>query len=134
LNYLAAALHQEFSLIVMLDGLGEGVAELGGMRLICCQHNASRRIDRQLLGRCAHQGQPGSAETWVSMDKPLIANFFQKWIVRLAGAEGLLHPPWLVALILRLPQWLEEVQQRAQCQEMMQRVDRLERESLTLDP
>jgi len=113
--------------------LGKGVAELGGMHLISCQHNASRRIDRQLLGRCARQGNPGSIETLISMDKPLIANLFPKWITRLAGEEGFSRPRWLVMLIFRLPQWLEEAHQRAQRQEMMQQDARVERESLTPD-
>ena len=110
--------------------LGEGVAELGGMHLISCQHNASRRIDRQLLGRCARQGNPGSAETLASMDTPLISGLFPERVARLAGAEGLSHPRWLVALILRLPQWLEESRQRAQRHEMMKQDARMERESL----
>lgn len=43
--------------------LGAGVAQIGGLHVICCQHNASARIDRQLHGRCARQGDPGSVET-----------------------------------------------------------------------
>ncbi|HKX43020.1 MAG TPA: prepilin peptidase, partial [Burkholderiaceae bacterium] len=42
--------------------LEDGVAELGGLHVICCQLNAARRIDRQLAGRCARQGDPGSVE------------------------------------------------------------------------
>ncbi len=47
-----------------------GVAECaaGGLHVLCCQLNPSRRIDRQLLGRAARQGQPGSAETWIALD------------------------------------------------------------------
>ncbi len=113
--------------------LGKGVAELGGIHLISCQHNVSRRIDRQLLGRCARQGNPGSAETLIAMDKPLIDNLFPKWITQLAGEKGLSSPRWLVMLILRLPQWLEESHQRSQRYEMMQRDARMERESLIPD-
>lgn len=107
--------------------LGKGVEELGGIHLISCQHNPSRRIDRQLIGRCARQGKPGVAETLISMDKPLIANLFPSWITRRviqwviqwSGAAGFSRPQWLVMLVLRLPQWLEEAHQRAQRQEMM---------------
>lgn len=109
--------------------LGNGVNELGGIHLINCQHNASRRIDRQLLGRCARQGNPGSAETLIAMDKPLIHNLFPNWVTRLAGKKGLLRPRWLVALILHLPQWLEESQQRAQRYEIMKQDARIESES-----
>ena len=40
--------------------LGEGVAELGGLHVIGTERHESRRIDRQLAGRCARQGDPGS--------------------------------------------------------------------------
>ncbi len=53
--------------------LGPGVAERGGLHLINCQLNAARRIDRQLAGRCARQGDPGSVETWLSLDAALLA-------------------------------------------------------------
>ncbi len=36
----------------------------GGLHVICCQHNPSRRLDRQLAGRAARQGDPGSVENW----------------------------------------------------------------------
>ena len=53
--------------------LADGVAELGGLHIICCQLNAARRIDRQLAGRAARQGDRGSVETWLSLDAPLLA-------------------------------------------------------------
>ncbi|MGZ8258872.1 MAG: preprotein translocase subunit SecA, partial [Methylotenera sp.] len=109
--------------------LGKGIAELGGIHLIICQHNVARRIDRQLLGRCARQGNPGSAETLISMDKPLIVNFFPKWIARLASKGGLSQPRWLVMLILSLPQWLEEARLCTQRHEMMKHDARIEREA-----
>jgi preprotein translocase subunit SecA len=109
--------------------LGNGVEALGGIHLISCQHNPSRRIDRQLIGRCARQGKPGVAETLISMDKPLIADLFPKWVIKLAGKSGFSRPQWLVMLVLRLPQWLEEAHQRAQRQEMMQHDARIERQS-----
>lgn len=44
----------------------------GGLHIICCQQNASRRIDRQLLGRCARQGDPGSAEFFICLEGALL--------------------------------------------------------------
>jgi preprotein translocase subunit SecA len=41
--------------------LGRGVAQLGGLHVIAAERNESGRIDRQLFGRCARQGDPGSA-------------------------------------------------------------------------
>lgn len=43
----------------------------GGLHVLSCQHNASRRHDRQLSGRAARQGQPGSHETWLVPQAPL---------------------------------------------------------------
>ena len=54
--------------------LGTGVAAAGGLHVMCCQFNASRRIDRQLEGRCARQGDSGSVETWISLDLPRVAD------------------------------------------------------------
>jgi preprotein translocase subunit SecA len=48
--------------------LAEGVAERGGLHVICCQDNPSARLDRQLIGRCARAGDPGSAEIWRCRD------------------------------------------------------------------
>lgn len=48
--------------------LGAGVAERGGLHVICCQDNPSARLDRQFIGRAARQGDPGSAEVWHSLD------------------------------------------------------------------
>ena len=54
--------------------------EAGGLHVICCQQNAEHRIDRQLLGRCARHGDPGSAEYFVSLEGPLLAS---SWIARI---------------------------------------------------
>lgn len=48
--------------------LGAGVAERGGLHVLCCQDNASARLDRQCIGRAARQGDPGSAEVWHALD------------------------------------------------------------------
>ena len=39
----------------------------GGLHVICLQHNRSGRIDRQMAGRAARQGEPGSWEHWISL-------------------------------------------------------------------
>ena len=101
--------------------LGNGVAELGGLHVICCQHNASRRIDRQLIGRCARQGDPGSAQTLIAVSKPLMARLFPHWLLQRAAA-GQSGPRWLIALMVRLPQWQEERRQRAQ-RRLLQKMD-----------
>ena len=52
--------------------LGPGVAALGGLHVLVTEPNDSSRVDRQLMGRCARQGDPGSCQTFVSADDPLI--------------------------------------------------------------
>jgi preprotein translocase subunit SecA len=52
--------------------LAPGVAELGGLHLIGIERNDSRRIDRQLTGRVARQGDPGSYQFFVSADDALV--------------------------------------------------------------
>ena len=94
--------------------LGEGVAERGGLHLVCCQHNASRRIDRQFVGRSARQGDPGSAETFISLDQPLISRSTPRWIRHFVPQNGIVRPAWFLALAVGLPQRLEERHQRAQ--------------------
>ena len=48
--------------------LADAVRAAGGLHVICCQHNPNRRIDRQLIGRSARQGDPGSAEHFRALD------------------------------------------------------------------
>jgi preprotein translocase subunit SecA len=100
--------------------LAPGVAELGGLHVISCQHNASRRIDRQLLGRCARRGDPGSAQTLLALDKPLIARHTPAWLAARVREEGLERPQWLTRLIVRVPQLLEERRQRGERRALLQ--------------
>ena len=55
--------------------LGEGVKEKGGLYVIGTERHESRRIDRQLLGRCARQGDPGSSKFFVSLEDDLMRLF-----------------------------------------------------------
>jgi len=55
--------------------LGPGVQELGGLHVIGTERHESRRIDRQLRGRCARQGDPGSSQFFVSFEDDLMRNF-----------------------------------------------------------
>ena len=47
--------------------LGPGVAEAGGLHVIGTERHEARRIDRQLAGRCARQGDPGFCRFFVSL-------------------------------------------------------------------
>jgi len=82
--------------------LGEKVAERGGLHVILCEHNDSRRVDRQLIGRCARQGDPGSYEIFGSLDDELFRIRLGTWLMRRAAPRV---PAWLGAACA----WLAQV-------------------------
>lgn len=53
--------------------LGHGVADLGGLHVIATERHESGRVDRQLFGRNARQGDPGSAQAIVSAEDELLS-------------------------------------------------------------
>lgn len=55
--------------------LGQGVAELGGLHILGTERHESRRIDNQLRGRCARQGDPGSSRFYLSLEDDLMRLF-----------------------------------------------------------
>ena len=63
--------------------LGEGVAETGGLHVIGTERHEARRIDRQLAGRCARQGDPGFCQFFVSLEDEIVEAFGEKPAARL---------------------------------------------------
>jgi preprotein translocase subunit SecA len=57
--------------------LGEGVRELGGLFVVGTERHESRRIDRQLRGRCSRQGDPGQTKFFLSLEDDLMRLFLQ---------------------------------------------------------
>ncbi len=55
--------------------LGSGVPELGGLFVLGTERYESRRIDRQLRGRCSRQGDPGASQFFLSFEDDLMRNF-----------------------------------------------------------
>ncbi len=55
--------------------LGPGVPALGGLHVIVCEPHESARVDRQLIGRAARQGDPGSYQRFASAEDPTIVLF-----------------------------------------------------------
>ena len=55
--------------------LGEGVADLGGLKIIGTERHESRRIDNQLRGRAGRQGDPGESKFYLSLDDDLMRLF-----------------------------------------------------------
>jgi preprotein translocase subunit SecA len=52
--------------------LGPGVQELGGLHVICTELHESQRIDRQLIGRCGRQGDPGTHRQFLALDDEIL--------------------------------------------------------------
>ena len=59
------------------------IAAKGGLHVIGTERHESFRIDRQLAGRCARQGDPGHAQFFVSLDDEILEAFGEKWAIRL---------------------------------------------------
>ncbi|HEY2328658.1 MAG TPA: preprotein translocase subunit SecA, partial [Verrucomicrobiae bacterium] len=69
--------------------LGAGVSEVGGLHVLGTERHESRRIDRQLRGRCSRQGDPGSSHFFISLEDDLMRLFGSDRIVKLMERMGL---------------------------------------------
>jgi len=86
--------------------LAPGVAEGGGLHVIATELHDSGRIDRQLFGRCARQGDPGSCEAILAVEDDLVGSFFPLAAGRLSGRGAV--PQRLGGLVFRVAQWRAE--------------------------
>lgn len=80
--------------------LSREVAEAGGLHVISTERHEARRIDRQLFGRAARQGDPGSAQSFVCLEDELFRRFVPEAVRKsLAGmSDNLARKPFLAAL------------------------------------
>jgi preprotein translocase subunit SecA len=69
--------------------LGPDVPGLGGLHVIGTERHEARRIDRQLRGRCARQGDPGSSHFFISLEDDLMRLFGSDRIVKVMERVGL---------------------------------------------
>jgi preprotein translocase subunit SecA len=69
--------------------LGRGIAAQGGLHVIATERHESGRIDRQLFGRAGRQGDPGSAQAFISIEDELPRRFLTK--AERAALSGLLR-------------------------------------------
>jgi preprotein translocase subunit SecA len=84
------------------------VNALGGLHVISCQANASRRIDRQLIGRSARQGDNGRAETWISLNSSLLLRRLPLWQRNLCKKNPSRVPSIIIKAMIVVSQAKEE--------------------------
>lgn len=105
----AAGVRGQITIATNMAGRGtdivpaEDVLSLGGLRVIATERHSSSRIDRQLFGRCARQGQPGVVEPLASWSDEVVKHHLPRWWQhsgRRFGGTG-----WFLRLSLRFAQW-----------------------------
>ncbi|GAA0125854.1 preprotein translocase subunit SecA [Clostridium sp. CTA-19] len=69
--------------------LGEGVIELGGLKIIGTERHESRRIDNQLRGRAGRQGDPGESRFYISLEDDLMRIFGSERLASVVEKLGL---------------------------------------------
>ena len=112
---------------IKLDAVAEAA---GGLHVICCEKNDSRRIDRQLVGRCARQGDPGSYKVICSIEDDAVLKYFSgitEWLQRYRNKRQLpmgtvVRPYWLASILVYVPQRMIEYYHR-QIRKSMMKID-----------
>ncbi len=92
--------------------LGEGVVELGGLKIIGTERHESRRIDNQLRGRAGRQGDPGESKFYISLEDDLMRLFGSENLMKLFNSLGFpdgeeLHHKMLSNAIFRAQKKIE---------------------------
>lgn len=92
--------------------LAKSVAEAGGLHVIGTERHESRRVDNQLIGRSARQGDPGSAQFFVSVEDPLIRRYRPKqskrYARRYAGRGRPIEGAWIRRFFRRVQLRIEK--------------------------
>jgi preprotein translocase subunit SecA len=118
---------------IKLDAAAEAA---GGLHVICCEKNDSRRIDRQLVGRSARQGDPGSCRIICSLEDDSVTRYFGKIILMLLSRRKnneipsgkIARPLWLANMLVKVSQRIIEYYHR-QARKSMMKIDE-KRESM----
>jgi preprotein translocase subunit SecA len=104
--------------------LGEGVPQVGGLHVLGTERHESRRIDRQLRGRCSRQGDPGSSHFFISLEDDLMRLFGSDRIVKLMERMGLEEGEELKHGLLNRS--IQQAQKRVEAHNFQQRKRTLE--------
>ena len=91
--------------------LGDGIENLGGLHVICTELHDSARIDRQLVGRCGRQGDPGTWRQFLAVDDDILVEGYgpkrAKRISRRLQRQLKGNPERLLAFFRRAQQRVE---------------------------
>ena len=101
--------------------LDDAARRAGGLHVVSCQHNPSRRLDRQLAGRAGRCGDPGSTEAWrtcrISAFVPAAAaDNLSTWN---ASTPPTVTPRWFAACLHPWRQWRDERRRAALRRELL---------------
>ena len=69
--------------------LGEGVVEVGGLKIIGTERHEARRIDNQLRGRAGRQGDPGESRFYISLEDDLMRLFGSERLMNIFNSLGI---------------------------------------------
>ena len=67
--------HETADPLELWQGQHDGVVDKGGLFVLGTERHESRRIDNQLRGRCARQGDPGETQFFLSVEDDLVRRF-----------------------------------------------------------
>ncbi len=88
--------------------LGPGVKHRGGLHIIVTERNDSARVDRQLVGRCGRQGDPGSYQFISSLETDVPRHYCSSsifgWLTASDCDLPRQLPGWFGSLLLLLAQ------------------------------
>ena len=99
--------------------LGRGVAELGGLHVVSTEPHGSARVDRQLFGRAARQGDPGCAQMFACAEDDLftrhVPRLRQSWktigaqrFIAIAQARAERMARFNRKMVLRNDDWMDQ--------------------------
>lgn len=93
--------------------LDDEVRQKGGLHVIATEMHSSARIDRQLVGRCARQGDPGSYRFFLSLEDELLGCLPPKKVAAYQAQAGRLTsaelPPAYLKIFERAQKMLERL-------------------------
>lgn len=119
--------------------LDEDVRKSGGLHVIATEMHSSKRIDRQLVGRAARQGDPGSFQFFLSLEDELLrcrepAEVMRRQKIAIGNKAGELTRSWQ-RYFKRVQRFLEKTHRKQRKNLLKQERMRLEQyENMGLDP